>query len=108
MMTTYIDPDTRTIADVVKLSVLAPADKTVPENVYLITRINVPHLHRGKGHGTKILNRIIEDADREGVILYVTPLSSGRWSQRALKSWYSRHGFLDSTEEYMIRNPVTP
>jgi GNAT superfamily N-acetyltransferase len=104
MLTTYVDTQTRTIADVVPLQDLDPS---VPEGIYLITRINVPHLHRGKGFGTKILQRVIEDADREGVTLYVTPMSSGRWSNSTLRAWYARHGFTSISEEYMGRVPRT-
>jgi GNAT superfamily N-acetyltransferase len=96
MKTSYIikDPDkgifAAAIADVVKM----PVDSTRRE-YYVITRINVMERYRGQGYGTKILNQILEDADAEGVTLYLEPSPSGGLSLEELKAWYERHGFTE-------------
>lgn len=49
--------------------------------------------YRGQGFGTKILNMILEDADKEGVILILEPVASGGLTNNELVAWYERHGF---------------
>lgn len=84
----YIDKEHRAIAD------LVPGDDIgllVPGMV--LTRINVPIRYRGKGIGSRLLCRVLDDADREKVTLYLELLPSGGLSYADLKAWYQRHGF---------------
>lgn len=87
MKTCYVDYATRSIAD------LVDSREMGLRNGMVITRINVPRESRGKGHGTKLLKQIIDDADAEGVNLYLEILSSGGLSRGQLEAWYLRHGF---------------
>lgn len=59
----------------------------------ILTRINVPREYRGKGEGTDLLKRILADADRDKVTLYleISPSDGLNWEQ--LEAWYLRHGF---------------
>jgi len=84
------------IADIVPL----PGSK----RYFVITRINVMEKFRGKGYGTRILNMILEDADKEGVILLLEPVPSGGLSDKELIAWYTRHGFEWGTW-HMKRKP---
>jgi len=101
--TCYIDTDTRTIADLVEPGNLAePAELS---SGWCITRINVPAEHRGRGHGTAILKRLLADADEEQVVLWLEVLSSGPLDRNALTAWYERYGFELRPAGYMIRIP---
>lgn len=97
MRTCYVDTEHRAIADLV-----APNELT---SYWTITRINVPHEHRGKGLGTKLLRRILEDADKAFVILALEPSPSDGLNYDQLTAWYSRHGFELTQSGYMLRSP---
>lgn len=83
----------------------AIADLLPYESGWLITRINVPKSARHLGYGTTLLNRILADADDQGVELWVHPTASGGLSQRQLVSWYIRHGFNKRADGQMLRYP---
>lgn len=96
MKTCYVDMETRSIADLIAPGELAPG--------WCISRINVPEPHRGKGNGTKILKRILADADAEGRTLWLEVHSSGPLDNNQLIDWYTRHGFiLHSPTGYLVR-----
>lgn len=99
MKNIYIDRESRSIADLI----LNEEEKTA-----LITRINVPEIHRGKGSGSKLLKEICEDADREEFILklYVSP--SGGLSGKELVKWYQRHGFQHRAFFGEMERPPNP
>jgi predicted GNAT family N-acyltransferase len=59
----------------------------------MITRINVPMMHHGEGHGTKVLAQILKDADAEKVNLYLEISPSDGLDYYQLEAWYLRHGF---------------
>lgn len=94
MKTTYYirDPETGSLAAAIADVVKMPVDSTRRE-YFVITRINVMKRYRGQGYGTKILNMILEDADKEGVVLFLEPLASGGLPRAELEAWYGRHGF---------------
>lgn len=89
----YIDRDSRAIADCLK-----PDSK----GVVLITRINVPREYRFLGIGTRLLQRILDDADREGIDLELWPMPSGGLKYRELVSWYERHGFVQDKKTVIM------
>src|SRR6185369_9551323 len=60
---------------------------------YIITRINVPKAHRGKGIGTQLLTECLAEADKLGVKLWLEIQSSDGPSYEELEAWYMRHGF---------------
>jgi GNAT superfamily N-acetyltransferase len=77
-------------------------------SLYEINRINVPEPFRGKGYGTRILQDIIRDADREGITLTLSVFSSGKQLDNDdLIAWYGRHGFkmLSYANRLMHRRP---
>lgn len=85
MRTFYVIPDKRAIADV----------QPVIDDVWMITRINVPSVYRGTGVGSTLLRMILEDADAERVTLSLGIVDSGGLSFDDLGAWYRRHGFVD-------------
>lgn len=87
MRTCYVDYETRSIAD------LCDSREMGLRSGMVITRINVPKESRGKGYGRKLLQQIIDDADAEGVYLYLEILASGGLIHDQLEAWYLRHGF---------------
>ena len=98
----YFDPETRAIIDLVRERSL---DGSI---LYQITRINVPAIHRGQKHGSKLLDQVLADADAEQVHLVLTPLPSGGLSRTALLAWYKRRGFAwkrDFLGRYLYRAP---
>lgn len=85
MRQTYIDRSTGAIAD------LLPPDSN---GVVLITRIKVPKKYRFLGVGSRLLQRIIDDADREGIDLELWPVPTGGLKGAELVAWYERRGFV--------------
>jgi len=59
----------------------------------IITRINVPKPHRGKGIAHKLLTQCCDDADILGIDLWLEIQSSDGLSYDQLEAWYKRHGF---------------
>lgn len=88
------------IADVVELD----------KKNYLITRLNVPEAHRGKGIGTEILKEITNDADSECSVLLIEPSPYGEKTKTKIKrliKFYEKFDFkFKSKNEYMRRDPM--
>jgi GNAT superfamily N-acetyltransferase len=91
----------------IKLSIaaLAVADlQWEDEGVYWLTRINVPRAYRRRGVGTRLLKRILRDANREEATIKLGVVCSDRtMGQRALRAWYKKHGFKPTeTQDVLI------
>lgn len=87
--------------------VIADLSKDFIPNGLYVNRINVLPEWRGQGYGKRILDMILEDADSEGVTLYLEPRSYSDvngLTQAELEAWYLRHGF-EWLESVMIRQP---
>ena len=74
-----------------------------------ITGMNVSD--RNKGTGTKLLNAIVNWADKNDKIVVLVPAATpdsalGGLSQEQLKAWYARNGFEDRVD-YMVREPAS-
>lgn len=72
----------------------AVADLTmVDDGTWELNRINVPAASRGMGHGSRLLRRVTDDADAEGValVLWINPY--GPLDYETLAAWYKRNGF---------------
>lgn len=95
MLKTYVDKPTRSLAEV-----------SIAKGEGLIHRINVPHPHRGKGIGSRLLKEICEDADRDGVTLVLYAYASGGLPMEQLVMWYERNGFELKKFMRMERRPV--
>ena len=79
----YYDEATRSIVDLTDYYGLG----------LMMTRINVPRQHRGQGHGSALLKRVCEEADKDQVTLFLEVLPSGPLDYDQLVAWYERHGF---------------
>lgn len=95
----YMDPAIRSIADLT----LAFSER----NLWELHRINVPLQSRGLGHGSKLLRRVLEDADREGATIALNVYPSGPLDEVQLEAWYRRHGFVTAKEIpwQLVRHP---
>jgi len=90
MRSAYIDIETRSILDV---SLPGDFDDDEPNACY-VHRINVPKEHRKKGIGRKLFDMLLEDADREGIVLLLQPNPYGEMGILDLIAWYKRLGFV--------------
>jgi N-acetylglutamate synthase-like GNAT family acetyltransferase len=56
----------------------------------------------GKGHGTRLLKSVIDEADKSGITLMLTA------DTESLADWYSRNGFqlLQEDPRIMVRLPA--
>ncbi len=70
-------------------------DGTKP-NGLLISRINVPVMHRRRGYGQEMLDACMADADKNKITLYLWINASGDMSYQQLAAWYNRYGFTES------------
>jgi len=93
---------------------IAIADLNAPTGFrrhWTITRLNVPDEYRGFGHGTALLQKIVDDADDEQEIIQLMIYPSGPMDYDQLESWYKRYGFkwrADGDGPYMERSPRKP
>lgn len=79
-------------------------------NTFALTGITVYRGNRGRGYASRLLRRVLADADKEGVtlLLIVDPDGSiGCLDYAQLTSWYERYGFREDPEsEIMVREPA--
>lgn len=78
-----------------------------------VTGIGVGRAFRGQGAASRVLKEVIEDADREGVKLYLSIEPDGTGLEEdALRAWYSRFGFVNMDPELtdigMVREAQAP
>lgn len=84
----------RSIYRKLSLTTLAVLDVTeYYDRGYIITRINVPVAHRGKGHASALLRECCDEADREGTTLWLEIAESDGLNYNQLEAWYKRYGF---------------
>lgn len=93
MRTCYVDHDTRSIVDLCDYYGLG----------MIITRVSVLPSSRGKGHARELMRRVLLDADKERVTLYLEILSSGGLTHDELEAWYLRLGFVYRRGLYVRR-----
>ena len=72
---------------------MASIDLTPYDKGWMITRIFVSEDSREQGFGSQVLQLALEDADAEGVILYLPVYPYGYVEYQRLEAWYRRHGF---------------
>lgn len=89
-MNCYVDKPTRSIADLCDYY----------GRGLLLTRINVPKASRGQGHARALLERILDDADRERVTIFLEISPSDGLNFAQLEAWYLRHGFVECAGFY--------
>jgi ribosomal protein S18 acetylase RimI-like enzyme len=64
----------------------------------ILTGIEVAYSLRGLGYGTKLLLKVIDDADKEGVTLLLSVTSDDSphsLSNDELQKWYGDYGFYE-------------
>lgn len=90
------------------------------ENVICLESIEIPRKYRGRGVGTKIMNELIDFADKYGLLIYLSLADknreTGTTSKERLRRFYSRFGFVSNrnrNKKYdlslyasMYRNPI--
>lgn len=70
--------------------------------------LSVPAHERGRGVGSRVLERICKWADSSGVLLSLTPDGAFGMDVRQLTRWYGRFGFCRSSgRRELCRNPST-
>lgn len=78
-------------------------------NYYNIWDLKVPKNKRGKGIGSKLMKIVLDDADKNGVVLFLSPGAFGDsdLSDKDLERWYSSLGFkkVKSAGGIMKREP---
>jgi GNAT superfamily N-acetyltransferase len=86
----------------------AQVDVCCFDNEFWITRIIVPLGHRKRGVGTRLLQRVCDDADEQGVSLTLEPVPSDpTFSKRKLIAWYKKFGFKHAGFGVMRREPCS-
>lgn len=98
----YVDVPAHATANLIHLS----------EKLSLLSGIEVLSRNRNAGHGAKLLNTVLADADQEQVtlILLVEPDgSTGALNDSQLFAWYGKHGFTIHPQDphAMRREPQT-
>ncbi len=87
---------------------LAVADLMPCFDGMLLTRINTPKAHRGKGVARALLIEMLHDADRDQVTLYLEVSASDGLSHDELDAWYRRYGFVTDQQHppALVRVPL--
>jgi len=72
-------------------------------DVYISTIYTYPDM-RGAGNGTKVMQQLVDIADKTQTVLLLMPAPADDANKAALVKWYSRYGFVFSGRK-MIRQP---
>lgn len=96
-----IDQSSLVVIDLVEADGL----QSVPPKTLIITRINVPAIHRHKGHASRLLAQVLDDADASSTTLALEIQESGGLTFPQLESWYKRRGFKWGPHRLMWRKP---
>lgn len=56
--------------------------------------VYVPPAYRGLGLGQVLMNRVLVDADQEGVAIALVAKACGTMAQSPLEHWYAQNGFV--------------
>lgn len=79
--------------------------KHMHEGIVEVTRVLTDDLQRGKGYATTLIHRICQEADKNGLTLFlqVDPYGDGPLDCSALEGWYSRaFGFAPIQAEPLL------
>lgn len=86
------DPIGLAVLDLVEYLVEYHPDR-VTQDGWIITRINVPPRHRGKGIARALLAECLRRADESKTTLWLEIAESDGLTFAQLEPWYIRHGF---------------
>jgi GNAT superfamily N-acetyltransferase len=69
-----------------------------------VTRLHVSEQHRGKGHATKLIEKLARyaDADRITLLLMPKPFGESAPDVSQLVRFYARHGFVELQDKPVI------
>ena len=98
MRTFYHDAETQAAATLYR-----PGELT---RWWTLGRISVPEDQQGKGVGQRLLDRILADADTEGLVISLEPRPDDMELYGRLVAWYERNGFRMLHSGYMKRTPT--
>ncbi len=73
------------------------------ETSYCINVLGILPDYRGQGYGSEILETLLQKLNDKPITLQLdkgTPLGIGN-----LRAWYMRHGFVDDSDNWMMRQP---
>lgn len=101
MKSMYIDRETRAIIDI---------DLPGDDGLRWISRVNVPTASRGQGVARRLMEKVLIDADADGITLALWVIPTGRTGVDpgvgGLVAWYERLGFERGSDSLrMERQP---
>lgn len=112
MRETYFDFATRGVVNLTRMR----WDGMDEPDVWNVCRVNTPPVDRGKGVAARLMEDVLQQADTEGVTLWLWINPSGPMNYSDLADWYNRLGFrrtfllshtADFTGTVYIRWPST-
>ena len=84
---------------------IGPTGVEAQTDQWIVTGVQVKDSFRGQGHAGRLLERVIADADAEGVLLMLMVATDGTGlSVDQLISFYGRRGFVMEDEDLLIMN----
>jgi len=75
------------------------------DDLYYINRVITPRLYRGKGHASRLMQQVLDDADSDGASLVLEINPYGPMTHKALEVWYLRLGFKKVGRNLYKRSP---
>lgn len=87
------------------VDVIEYCPRTFDQDGWMVTRISVPHPHRGQGHASSMMVELCRWADVEQQKLWLYTSPSGGLDESQLRAWFERVGFADTLHGLMVRRP---
>lgn len=82
------------------------------DQMAMVTRIKVPPKMRGLGHARRLMAKLLQDADEEGVALVLAVEAyDGGLTNEQLIDWYQRMGFewiSEQSVKFLVGGNVEP
>lgn len=77
---------------------------------WLVTRVRTTPNGRHEGRASEVLREVCDDADHEGVTLWlqIQPDEDCPMTAVELEAWYEKFGFKSEPFPLMIRKPTSP
>lgn len=105
MRETYTIREGRIISSIT----LAPGPEVgLGQDSYYIAKVYTFTPFRGLGFARTLMNQLLQDADEEGIALYLEVGPDGGLSAGELRAWYSRCGFSYWADGLWRREPKVP
>jgi GNAT superfamily N-acetyltransferase len=93
--------------------IIAPfdGDEELQDKVRFLTHLFVPEEHRKRGHATRLMESVCQQADDTNIALIVNPqVYDGDISQKKLIKFYEKFGFTQIQKKplLLVRYPTQP